>query len=109
MSSNSKHLLNESNGFKIRIRSGNIWLRTSRCLIGILTKFLESLKAVDIYEGSQDLKDETSMARPSQESLKHMLEELSLIERQTEQFDAGDMLKLKIFAKGERATRHIYI
>jgi hypothetical protein len=47
------------------------------------------------------LRKDVSNARPSQESLKLKMLEVIRIERQTEQFDAGDMLKLKQFAKGE--------
>jgi hypothetical protein len=64
-------------------------------------QFLELLPVIDVYAGSQHLREDASDERPSHQTLKFMIEELEALEQQTEQFDAGDMLKLKQFAKGE--------
>jgi hypothetical protein len=63
---------------------------------------------LDIYEGYNELEKHSSDGRPSHESLKLKAQEVEQIERQTEQFDAGDMLKLKQFAKGAHSHNPTY-
>jgi hypothetical protein len=56
---------------------------------------------LEIFAGMEDLllaKSDTTT--PTREQLAALYQEHDQIERETEQFDAGDMLKLKKFAKG---------
>ncbi|KZT41118.1 hypothetical protein SISSUDRAFT_1126688 [Sistotremastrum suecicum HHB10207 ss-3] len=67
--------------------------------IGDKIKFLESLPPIEVFAGVDTWADQDFRKPPSAEELKSWLLHHDQIEKEIEQFDAGDMLKLKKFAK----------
>jgi hypothetical protein len=65
-------------------------------------KLLESMPPIDVFAGiEQLLSSEPVDGLPSRTQIQAWLDEHDAIEKETEQFDSGDMLRLKKFAKGE--------
>ena len=61
------------------------------------------MAVIDVYAGSESLVTNSGRVAglPSKEQLDGWIRELENIELETEQFDQGDMIRLKDFAKGD--------
>ena len=67
----------------------------------LLIKFLESLPAIEVFAGADDMFISNEFSSPvSQSMLAEWIREHDKIERETEVFDSGDLQKLKRFTKG---------
>ena len=66
-------------------------------------QLLERMPPIEVFAGlEQLLSSEPVKGLPSRKQLADWLVEHDAIEKETEQFDSGDMIRLKKFAKGTR-------
>jgi hypothetical protein len=94
-------------GLKVKFRCLSSFYDPNNIFLICFFQLFEKMAVIDVYAGSESLV--TSSGRvtglPTKEQLDVWILELENIESETEQFDQGDMIRLKDFAKS-RWSRH---